>query len=48
MDIVVKESLTDGSVIQDMDRSGKVMSQPLSAYPPLFREAIGHLKTMAR
>ncbi|EMJ7586809.1 FKBP-type peptidyl-prolyl cis-trans isomerase [Serratia marcescens] len=42
--IVVKESLTDGSVIQDMDRSGKVMSQPLSAYPPLFREAIGHLK----
>lgn len=44
MDIVVKESLTDGSVIQDMDRSGKVMSQPLSAYPPLFREAIGHLK----
>lgn len=44
VDIVVKESLTDGSVIQDMDRSGKVMSQPLSAYPPLFREAIGHLK----
>ncbi|WP_060417886.1 FKBP-type peptidyl-prolyl cis-trans isomerase N-terminal domain-containing protein, partial [Serratia marcescens] len=33
VDIVVKESLTDGSVIQDMDRSGKVMSQPLSAYP---------------
>lgn len=44
VDIVVKESLTDGSVIQDMDHSGKVMSQPLSAYPPLFREAIGHLK----
>lgn len=44
VDIVVKESLTDGSVSQDMDRSGKVMSQPLSAYPPLFREAIGHLK----
>lgn len=44
VDIVVKESLTDGSVIQDMDHSGKVMSQPLSAYPPLFREAIGYLK----
>ncbi len=44
VDIVVKESLTDGRVIQDMDRSGKVMSQPLSAYPLLFREAIGHLK----
>lgn len=44
VDIVVKEMLTDGRVIQDMDRSGKVLSQPLSAYPPLFREAIGHLR----
>lgn len=43
VDIVVKEMLTDGRVIQDMDRSGKVLSQPLSAYPPLFREAIGYL-----
>ncbi|MGQ8704714.1 FKBP-type peptidyl-prolyl cis-trans isomerase N-terminal domain-containing protein [Serratia sp. TSA_198.1] len=44
VDIVVKEMLTDGRVIQDMDRSGKVLSQPLSAYPPLFREAIGYLR----
>jgi len=44
VDIVVKEMLIDGRVIQDMDRSGKVLSQPLSAYPPLFREAIGYLK----
>ncbi|VEA66250.1 FKBP-type peptidyl-prolyl cis-trans isomerase fkpA precursor [Serratia plymuthica] len=44
VDIVVKEMLTDGQVIQDMDRSGKVLSQPLSAYPPLFREAIGYLR----
>ena len=44
VDVVVKESLTDGTVIQDMDIGGKVLSQPLSAYPPLFREAIGHLK----
>ncbi|MEW5494378.1 FKBP-type peptidyl-prolyl cis-trans isomerase N-terminal domain-containing protein [Enterobacter cloacae] len=44
VDIVVKESLTDGTVIQDMDLSGKVLSQPLEAYPPLFREAIGYLR----
>ncbi|CAI1009479.1 FKBP-type peptidyl-prolyl cis-trans isomerase fkpA precursor [Serratia entomophila] len=44
VDVVVKEMLIDGRVIQDMDRSGKVLSQPLSAYPPLFREAIGYLK----
>lgn len=44
VDVVVKESLTDGTVIQDMDLSGNVLSQPLSAYPPLFKEAIGLLK----
>ncbi|EMR4176486.1 FKBP-type peptidyl-prolyl cis-trans isomerase [Serratia marcescens] len=43
VDVVVKEKLTDGTVIQDMELSGKVLSQPLSEYPPLFREAIGHL-----
>lgn len=42
--IVVKESMTDGTVIQDMDVSGNMLSQPLNAYPPLFREAIGHLR----
>lgn len=44
VDVVVKESLTDGTVIQDMGVTGKVLSQPLSAYPPLFQEAIGQLK----
>ncbi|OUC37012.1 hypothetical protein BJP35_2277 [Enterobacter sp. J49] len=44
VDIVVKESLTDGLVIQDMDLSGKVLSQPINDFPPLFREAIGYLK----
>jgi FKBP-type peptidyl-prolyl cis-trans isomerase len=44
LDVVVKESLTDGTVIQDMDLNGKVLSQPLEAYPPLFREAIGYLR----
>lgn len=42
--VVVKESMTDGTVIQDMDLSGNMLSQPLSEYPPLFREAIGHLR----
>ncbi|MEE4408082.1 MULTISPECIES: FKBP-type peptidyl-prolyl cis-trans isomerase N-terminal domain-containing protein [unclassified Serratia (in: enterobacteria)] len=45
VDVVVKETLTDGTVIQDMSLSGNVLSQPLNAYPPLFREAIGHLKS---
>ncbi|MFI8416769.1 FKBP-type peptidyl-prolyl cis-trans isomerase N-terminal domain-containing protein [Serratia sp. NPDC078593] len=44
VDIVVKESLTNGTVIQDMDQHGKVMSQPLEAYPPLFQEALRQLK----
>ncbi|MBH2784553.1 FKBP-type peptidyl-prolyl cis-trans isomerase [Serratia marcescens] len=44
VELVVKESLTDGTVIQDMDSTGNVLSQPLSAYPPLFREALGHLR----
>jgi FKBP-type peptidyl-prolyl cis-trans isomerase len=44
VDVVVKESLIDGTVIQDMDLEGNVLSQSLKAYPPLFREAIGHLR----
>ncbi|RTP97283.1 hypothetical protein EKN38_22345 [Enterobacter sp. WCHEn045836] len=44
IDVVVKESLTDGTVIQDMDVNGKVLSQPLEAYPALFQEAIRYLK----
>ncbi|MTD28407.1 FKBP-type peptidyl-prolyl cis-trans isomerase N-terminal domain-containing protein [Erwinia sorbitola] len=44
VDLVVKEMLTDGTVIQDMDDNGAALSQPLAQYPPLFREAIGLLK----
>ncbi len=44
VEVVVKESLTDGTLIQDMDLGRNVLSQPLSAYPPLFREAIGYLR----
>lgn len=34
--VVMKETLPDGTVISDMEAAGKVWSQPLSAYPPIF------------
>ncbi|HIH9051502.1 TPA: FKBP-type peptidyl-prolyl cis-trans isomerase N-terminal domain-containing protein [Escherichia coli] len=40
VDVVVVEKLTDGTVIEDMDARGTVISQPLSDYPPLFRSAL--------
>ncbi|MGV2849407.1 FKBP-type peptidyl-prolyl cis-trans isomerase N-terminal domain-containing protein [Serratia odorifera] len=40
VDIQVKESLTNGTVINDMTRSGAVISQSLSDYPPLFQDAL--------
>ena len=42
--VVVKESLTDGTVIKDMDVEGTSVSQPLSAYPPLFQAALSQLQ----
>jgi len=44
LDVVVQESLTDGTIIQDMDVNGSVLSQSLDRYPPLFREALSKLK----
>lgn len=44
VDIVVKESLTDGTVINDMESNNKVMSQPLNDYPALFQEVLRLLK----
>jgi FKBP-type peptidyl-prolyl cis-trans isomerase FkpA len=44
VDIVVKETLVDGTVIQDMEASGATLSQPIEQFPPLFREAIKLLK----
>lgn len=40
VDVVVSEKLTDGTVVEDMDTRGQVISQPLSEYPPLFRSAL--------
>ncbi|MBW5818045.1 FKBP-type peptidyl-prolyl cis-trans isomerase [Yersinia kristensenii] len=44
VDIMVKESLTDGTVINDMESNNKVMSQPLNDYPALFQEVLRLLK----
>jgi len=44
LDVVVKESLTNGDVITDMDTSGMVLTQPLADYPPVFSEALSKLK----
>lgn len=40
VDVVVTEKLTDGTVIEDMDARGRVISQVLGEYPPVFREAL--------
>ncbi|PKH26379.1 hypothetical protein CIG19_00825 [Enterobacterales bacterium CwR94] len=45
--IVVTEKLTNGTVVQDMESNGKMLSQTLESYPPLFRRAISLLKTTA-
>ncbi len=44
VDVVVVEKLTDGTVVEDMDTRGTVISQPLGAYPPVFRSALLLLK----
>lgn len=44
VDVVVKESLTDGTVVQDMESSGAVLSQKVADFPPLFQEALASLK----
>lgn len=44
VDAVVVEKLTDGTVVEDMDARGRVISQPLNEYPALFRTALTQLK----
>lgn len=44
IDVVVKESLANGMVVEDMDAKGIVLTQPISAFPPVFREALSKLK----
>lgn len=44
VDVVVKETLADGTLIQDMETNGATLSQPVVDFPPLFKEAISLLK----
>ncbi|WP_273974783.1 MULTISPECIES: FKBP-type peptidyl-prolyl cis-trans isomerase N-terminal domain-containing protein [Serratia] len=44
LDVVVKEALTDGTVTQDMDLNGTVLTQHRAAFPPLFQEVLGLLR----
>lgn len=44
VDVVVKEMLTDGTVINDMETTGATLSQAIDDFPPLFKEAISLLK----
>ncbi len=44
VDVVVTERLTDGTVVEDMDLRGQVISQSLEDYPPVFRSALMLMK----
>ncbi|WP_250667526.1 FKBP-type peptidyl-prolyl cis-trans isomerase N-terminal domain-containing protein [Escherichia coli] len=44
VDVVVTEKLTDGTVVEDMDLRGQVISQLLGDYPPVFRAALMLMK----
>ena len=42
--ISVKESLVDGTVIEDMDVQRRYVTQPLAKYPPVFKAALARLR----
>lgn len=42
--VTIKETLIDGTVIQDMEAEGKVWSQTLNAYPPSLLDPIKRLE----
>ncbi|KFK94000.1 FKBP-type peptidyl-prolyl cis-trans isomerase N-terminal domain-containing protein [Serratia sp. Ag1] len=42
--VVVKESLTNGKVIKDMEAAGTSIRQPLGSYPPMFKTALSQLQ----
>jgi len=48
LDVVVKESLTNGVVVTDMDSTNTMLTQPIADFPPIFREALQKLKTMVQ
>ncbi|WP_179192309.1 FKBP-type peptidyl-prolyl cis-trans isomerase [Klebsiella pneumoniae] len=42
--VVIKEMLTDGTVIKDMEAKDQALTQKLDAYPPVFREPLKRLQ----
>ena len=42
--VVIKEMLTDGTVINDMEAKDHALTQKLDAYPPVFREPLKRLQ----
>ena len=42
--VVIKEMLTDGTVINDMEAKDQALTQKLYAYPPVFREPLKRLQ----
>ncbi|MDY9198220.1 FKBP-type peptidyl-prolyl cis-trans isomerase N-terminal domain-containing protein [Escherichia coli] len=44
VDITMTEKLTDGTITEDMDANGTVLSQPLNKYPPVIRNALSLVK----
>ncbi|CCI75287.1 unnamed protein product [Klebsiella pneumoniae subsp. rhinoscleromatis SB3432] len=42
--VVIKEMLTDGTVINDMEAKDQAFTQKLDAYPPVFREPLKRLQ----
>ena len=42
--VVIKEMLTDGTVINDMEAKEQALTQKLDAYPPVFREPLKRLQ----
>ncbi|WON76144.1 FKBP-type peptidyl-prolyl cis-trans isomerase [Serratia sp. UGAL515B_01] len=42
--VTVKESLADGTVIEDMEKSGLQLNQKLSEFPPIFQAVIRQLQ----
>ena len=42
--VVIKEMLTDGTVINDMEAKDQALTQKLDTYPPVFREPLKRLQ----
>lgn len=46
--IAVTESLSNGKVIKDMSKTGKVLALPLDRFPPLFKTAISMMNNQGK